>query len=521
LKAPLTFVLSPWGEDIKKNAQQNGNYRMKILFVIKDVEYIDPMGIMLLSALAREKGHATALSVMANGKLKEDVLREKPDIVAFSAKTGEHKYYLAANNLVKKLDKGIFTVMGGPHATFFPDIIVKYDIDALCIGEGDDAWPELLTALKDKTPLDAIPNIVTRKNFTNGKMPVIRERRRSLDDLPFLDRELVYSATRLCRFPMRSFMVSRGCPYKCTYCFNHKYNMLYKGKGPLHSRMSVGRVIAELKDLKSRYETQFIKFYDDIFVLKDDEWLDEFSERYPLEIGVPFHCLMRANLLTEPILLKLKKAGLASMSMSIESGNDRIRNEVLKRNMTKETMTEAFDLCHKHGVPTFSNTIFAIPGTSLKEDIESLDLNIRCRVTFGEFPLFFPYPKTELAEYAISRGDFNGDFDALHMSYQANSPLTCFTDEEKKLQRNLSLLATVCVWKPSLRNLVINGLIRLPLGGLYFLLYYFVKAYLVKTRIYPMKFSFLNTLRGIYESFVLEKFKHTEEMFTKDELRKV
>jgi len=93
--------------------------------------------------------------------------------------------------------------------------------------------------------------------------------------------------------------------------------------------------------------------------------------------------------------------------------------------------------------------------------------------------------------------------------------------EKKKLQRNLSLLATVCVWKPSLRNLVINGLIRLPLGGLYFLLYYFVKAYLVKTRIYPMKFSFLNTLRGIYESFVLEKFKHTEEMFTKDELRKV
>jgi anaerobic magnesium-protoporphyrin IX monomethyl ester cyclase len=494
---------------------------LKILFVIKDVEYIDPMGIMLLSALAKEKGHTTAVSVLANGKLKDDVLAFGPDVVAFSAKTGEHKYYLAANNQIKGFDKSIFTIMGGPHATFFPEIISQYDINALCIGEGDDAWPELLTALEDKTSIDNIPNIVTKGNFKPGTPPAMRERRRALDDLPFLDRELFYSSTRLGRFPMRSFMVSRGCPYKCTYCFNHKYNMLYKGKGALHSRMSVERVLAELKELKSKYETQFIKFYDDIFIMKDDEWLDEFSERYPKEIGVPFHCLMRANLLTEPILLKLKKAGLASMSMSIESGNDRVRNEVLKRNMTKETLIEAFDLCYKHGVPTFSNTIFAIPGTTLKEDIESLDLNLRCRVTFGEFPLFFPYPKTELANYAIKIGAFDGDFDKLHMSYQSTSPLTCFTDKEKLLQRNLSILSTVVLWKPGLRNLVVNHLIKLPMNRVDFLMYYFVKAYLVKTRIYPMKFSVLNTIRGIYESFVLEKFKHTEEIFSKDEMRKV
>ena len=494
---------------------------MKILFVIKDVEYIDPMGIMLLSALAKEKGHQTALAVMADGNLREKVREYGPQVVAFSAKTGEHKYYLAANNQVKAINKDIFTVMGGPHATFFPDIVAKYDIDAICIGEGDDAWPELLTALSENKPVDGIPNIITKKSFNAGTPPVIRERRRSIDDLPFLDRDLVYSATRLARFPMRSFMVSRGCPYKCTYCFNHKYNMLYKGKGPLYSRMSVDRALTELKELKRKYETQFIKFYDDIFIMKDDQWLDEFSERYPREIGVPFHCLMRANLLTESILLKLKKAGLASMSMSIESGNDKTRNEVLKRNMTKETLIEAFDLCQKHGVPTFSNTIFAIPGTSIAEDIESLDLNLSCRVTFGEFPLFFPYPKTELAEYAISRGDFDGDFDKLHMSYQSTSPLTCFTEEEKKLQRNLSLLSTLCLWMPSLRNLVVKRLIYLPLDGLYFVLYYLVKAYLVKTRIYPMKFTFLNTLRGIYESFVLEKFKHTEEIVTKDEMSKV
>ncbi|MBI2412311.1 MAG: B12-binding domain-containing radical SAM protein [Deltaproteobacteria bacterium] len=490
---------------------------MKILFVIKDVEYIDPMGIMLLSALAKEKGHETAIAVLADGDLEKKVKGFSPDIVAFSAKTGEHKYYIAANDFIKGMKPDVKSVIGGPHATFFPEIIERHPFDALCAGEGDDAWPELLSAIERGASFDNIPNIVTKNNFKKGQPPVMRERRRALDDLPFLDRDLFYSTTRLGRFPMRSFMIGRGCPYKCTYCFNHKYNLLYKGKGVLASRMSVERVIAELKVLKNNYETQFIKFYDDIFVLKDDEWLDEFSERYPKEIGVPFHCLMRANLLTDSIMRKLKKAGLASLSMSIESGNDKVRNEVLKRNMTKETMTDAFDLCHKYNVPTFSNTIFAIPGTSIAEDIESLDLNLRCRVALGEFPLFFPYPGTELANYAIKRGDFDGDFDKLHMSYQSTSPLKCFTEKEKLLQRNLSLLSTVCLWKPWTRDFIVNTLIKLPFPRLYFLMYYLVKAYLVKTRIYPMKFSFVNTLRGIYESFVLENFKHSDEILTKEE----
>jgi len=488
---------------------------LKILFIIKDVEYIDPMGIMLLSALAKERGHSTDLAVLSDGNLEDKIRASRPDIVAFSAKTGEHKYYIAANDVVKSIDENIRTVIGGPHATFFPDLIMEHPFDALCLGEGDDAWGELLDAFEKGEDPAAVPNIITRQSFTDDVRKKIRPRRRSLDDLPFLDRELVYSRTRLGKFPMRSFMIGRGCPYKCTYCFNHKYNKLYKGKGPLHSRMSVDRIIAELKELKDTYPTQFIKFYDDIFVFTDDDWLTEFSEKFPREIGLPFHCLMRANLLTEPILLKLKKAGLSSISMSIESGNDRVRNDILKRNMSKETLLDAFAICKKHGIPTFSNTIFAIPSSTLADDIESLDLNIACGVTFGEFPLFFPYPKTELAEYAINHDYFNGDFDSLHMSYQSTSPLNCFSEREKLLQRNLSLLSTLCLYMPGLRNIVVNHLIKLPLTGPYFVLYFLTKAFLVKTKIYPMKFSFMETLHGIYESFVLERFKHTDEILKK------
>jgi radical SAM superfamily enzyme YgiQ (UPF0313 family) len=461
---------------------------MKILFIIKE-----------------------EIAVLADGKLTETIESFKPDLAAFSAKTGEHKYYIAANDAVKRINENIYTVIGGPHATFFPDIITKHPFDALCVGEGDDAWPELLEAVEKGTPVEEIDNILTKKNYTPETATVIRPRKRELDTLPDLDRDLVYRSTRLGRFPMRSFMAGRGCPYKCTYCFNHIYNKLYKGKGKLYSRYSVDRLCAELRELKETYPTQYIKFYDDIFVMKDDEWLDEFAEKFPKEVGLPFHCLMRANLITEPLLLKLKKAGLGSISMSIESGNAHIRDVLLKRNMSEEVMLDAFKLCEKHNIPTFSNTIFAIPGSSIKEDIEGLDLNIKAKVTFGEFPVFFPYPKTELGEYSIEQGYFDGDFDKLHMNYQTDSPLNCFSEKEKRMQVNLSLLATVCLLFPSMRNITVNLLIKLPLTKLYFVMYYFTKAYLIKTKIYPMKFSIFDSLRTFYESFVLERFKHHDD----------
>ena len=83
--------------------------------------------------------------------------------------------------------------------------------------------------------------------------------------------------------------------------------------------------------------------------------------------------------------------------------------------------------------------------------------------------------------------------------------------KEKLMQVNLSLLATVCLLFPSLRNITVKLLIKLPLTKLYFVMYYFTKAYLIKTKIYPMQFSILDTLRTFYESFILERFKHHDD----------
>jgi radical SAM superfamily enzyme YgiQ (UPF0313 family) len=518
---------------------------MKILFVERDVEYIDPMNIMLLSALARQKGYSTFLSILSQDDLEADIKTIKPDMVAFSAKTGEHTHYIQANKMVKKYSQNIFTIMGGPHPTFFPGIIHTGGYDAVAVGECDDAWPELLAALDHGQSVDGIPNIVTKGNASQVLRPkptiagmenlgelsggidsrlelapeFLRPRKTFLDDLPFYDRDIVYRKTHLARFPLRSFMSSRGCPFQCTYCFEPKYNIMYLGKGPIYNRLSVPRLCAELRELKERWPTQFIKFYDDMFILnrKVDAWLEEFAELYPREVGLPFFCLTRCNILTKENLAALKKAGLHSLTMSIEAGNEYVRNKIVKRHMTQEQILEAYDLCYQNKVVTFANTILGIPvrkdimeaqgKTAIDYDIESLDLNIRCRVTYADFPVLHPYPGCELTEYTIQNGFFDGDFDKLFFSYQAESPFECFSPKEALMQKNIALLGPICVAFPRLkilRDLVVHWLIRLPLTKFYFFPWYITKGYLNIFKVYPMKLSMGNLMSNVVYSIKRE-----------------
>lgn len=502
---------------------------MKILFVERIVEYIDPMNVELLSALARREHCSTFLAVLQTDDLEKELRRIKPDIVALSAKTGEHTYYLKAAEVVKKYSRNIFTIMGGPHCTFFPDVIENENIDAVGSGECDYAWPELLRTLKTGGNIHNIKNIFTKENWNSCFKNSLSERMRhfggrttELDTLPFFDRELIYNRTHLKDFPMRSFMSSRGCPFECTYCFEPRINAIYKGKGPIFNRYSVQRLCAELKELKERWPTQFIKFYDDLFFVsrKIDPWLEEFAEVYPREVGLPFFCLSRCNILSEEVIKLLKGAGLHSMTMSIEAGNDYIRNEIIKRRMTRKEILDAFALCDKYGVVTFANSILGIPvrseimkeqgKTAIDYDIESLDINLECKVIFGEFGTVYPYPGCELAEYVEKNGWFTADdFDRLHTSYQSESPLRCFTEKEKLMQNNLALLGTVCLLFPKLRNLVVKYLIKRKLTKLYFVAYYLAKGYLVVFKVYPLKLALWNMIRNIIRSFRIEIGKHS------------
>jgi radical SAM superfamily enzyme YgiQ (UPF0313 family) len=286
---------------------------------------------------------------------------------------------------------------------------------------------------------------------------------------------------------------------------------MYRGKGHPYQRYSPERVVEELRYTIERYPTQFIKFYDDIFWihkhLDQEPWLKEFAKLYQKHIKLPFFLLTRCNILTEDHLKLLKPAGLHSMTMSIEAGNDYVRNEVIKRHMTREDIIRAFHLCDKYDVKTFANTILGIPvhptimqqqgKTAIDYDIESVKINVEAKVTFGEFTIIYPYAGCHFSEYVEQNKWFDQkDFEKLHHSYQSWSPLNCFTPDEKIQQLNLSSLGTVCLAMPWMTNFAINYLSKVKWEWvqkyIYHPLYFIAKGYLMMFKIYPMDMGMVN-----------------------------
>lgn len=388
-----------------------------------DGDMTEPMNLMLLSALAKQQGCVTDIWVMERDDLRDTIKSVKPDIVAFSGITGSHKYYVQAAYGVKEIEPNTKIIVGGPHFTFFPGEILRHNcIDALCAGEGDDAWVEWLSALDSNKDPNNVPNIITRENShrvlvtpqQSGLIQVggienksitagigmvdhaidsrfMRGRKTNLDDLPFMDRGLVYDNTEFRYRYRRTLMASRGCPFKCTYCFEHQWNDMYKGiknSGAIRQLYSVDRLLSEIEEFARKYDTRFIKFYDDVFPPfpnpREREWHQQFCQEYPRRVGLPFHALTRCDLVVSllenhniDILGDWKKAGMASVTMSIESGNQFIRDHVIIRDMTKRDIEVAFKRAWDVGLPTFPNTILGIPAPLLpKIDDSNFDHKI-------------------------------------------------------------------------------------------------------------------------------------------------
>jgi len=480
---------------------------MKVLFIFKNENFIAPIGPMVISAVTRQEGHETYLCETNSENPLERIAKLKPDVIAYSSSTGESKHYIRLNRKIKEKFPDVFTIMGGPHSTFYSDMIHETTLDAICIGEGEGAFTDLLRSLSSGNPVNGIPNIATKTDTSFTLRNLVED----LDSLPFPDYGLFYDNTPMGNTPLKSFIASRGCPYACTYCFNTAWRKIYSGRGKVVRRHSVDYIIEDIQKVRERWPLSNVKFYDDIFTYRADDWLEEFSRKYKQHLGLPFFILTRYDLLTEDMVKLLKYAGCRTISMSIEAGNPQVRNDVLKRRMTNEQIIAAQRLCGKYGIYTFTNCILGLPGTMIAHDIESLDLCLKSRVTWAEFPIFYPYPGTELGDQVINMGMYTPEYDKMHTSYQNASLLNCFTEKEKKVQMNLGMLASVVVVLPWLRNLVVNHLIYWPPNKLFTLAYWLVKNYILRRKIYVTKTTFWESLRIYKRSLRQEIFRHSFE----------
>jgi anaerobic magnesium-protoporphyrin IX monomethyl ester cyclase len=411
---------------------------MKFLFINKPFS-IEPLGIMYVASSIKNAGHDIDLALTSED-LEKKVEDYNPDFIGYSIMTGDQDFY---DNLNKKLKANhiFFSIAGGPHPTFFPEMLKKSSFDAICRGEGENVVRQLLESPESKE----VSNCWFKsggKIIENLMQPLMED----LDKIAFPNREVVFKYSNIQEGPIKHFIASRGCPFNCSYCFNKSYSELYEGKGKRVRFRSVNNLLDEVQEVISSSPTKFIYFQDDTFILKP-EWLKEFSEKYKEKIDLPFHCHTRANLVTEDIVKDLKSAGCYSVHIAAESGNEEVRSKVLNRHMSDEQIYHAADLLKKYGIKTMLQNILGLPFTKLKNDFETLELNIRCQPDYAWASIFQPYPKTELGEECVKSGIYKGDFSDINNNFFDSSVLDI---ENKNEIANLQKLFAIAVKHPQL-----------------------------------------------------------------------
>jgi anaerobic magnesium-protoporphyrin IX monomethyl ester cyclase len=432
---------------------------MRVLFIVRALEAAEPMGLMQLTAMLRHAGHSVRLVGANTTPLIPLMESYRPDLVGYTLFTGEHRYLLRLNRALKRRFAFVAAV-GGPHATFFPEVVEEPGVDVVCRGEGEGAIVELANAVEHGEPFDGLMNLWVRQGDVTRKNPM-RPLIGDLDALPFADREVRYASDPESRdYPVKSFLAARGCPFRCSYCFNSGFARLYGKAWSEPRERSVSSLLDEIREVRRAGRLELVQFRESIFPWRED-WLEELAKRYPRDVGLPFYCHVRADLLTPRRVALLRRAGCVSVNLGIECGDERYRHEVLGRPMTDEQIVFGCRLLKEQGIRILADNMLGLPGAGVEADWATLRLNQRCGVDYALAMLFQPYPGTELADRAKAGGAFAGDVDRIGTSYYVESPLTFSTEREKRETENLQKLFALLVEAPWLER-VVRPLLGLP-----------------------------------------------------------
>ncbi len=380
---------------------------MKILFIsntFRDYKYY-PLGLLYLSSVLKHNGHIVA---MFSGNIGESLLRKvklfKPSIIGYSVLTGSHQLYLSLNLYLKdNYTQPFISIFGGPHPTFFPQIIYENGVDAICRGEGEEALLEFVEAINNNKEFTSINNFWVKQNnrvFQNNLRPKIKD----INNIPFPDIGLI-GKNQLRRYYSRFVIASRGCPFQCTYCFNHAYNQLYNNQNIVRIR-SVDNVIFELETYlkNSKYKVHYIKFLDDNFVV-DIDWLQQFAHKYIEKINLPFNCFLRPEYISDIRVSLLKIAGCTEIVMGIETGDETLRKNILNRNTTNAQIIKAAQTIKKFKILLTTENMIGLPEESVEQAFKTIYLNIKCKTDIPIASVYTPYPGTKLGEYCMKQSD--------------------------------------------------------------------------------------------------------------------
>ncbi len=434
-------------------------------------------GLASLSACLKAAGHETRL-VNLNENLppipdEEDVWRAIVEwgagLVAFSCLTQQ---YTAAKGLAAGLrrrarEAGVELpplIVGGIHPTMVPiDVMSDGLWDHVGVGECEDALVALVQRIEKGERPDDVSNFLSWKGGVRpesaDQAPVAAEHWvhnpvgefPDLRILPVPDYGL-FDTQRITDQKHGWFGVlsSRGCPYRCSYCLNHKIVDRYHEEldrpvnriGFFRFRPA-DKLIEELREILARYKDVGTFIFDDDLFTQNAEHAISICKAYEESgITVPFVVNSHVKQLDPRVAEALARAGCRILKLGIESGSPRVRKDILQRFMSNKDVLSTVESAEKFGLHTSGFVMVGLPYETHAERWETVDLLAQSGIGRYRTSLFFPFPGTESYRLSVEGGFITPATEITLTNFTDSSCLN-FGEEENLF---IDKLATCMPW---------------------------------------------------------------------------
>jgi len=379
------------------------------LFSIK--AEIPPLGLLYVASALEERGHEVSVIDFCAEEFSDTRLLtaiKQADAVGITVRTLEINSVCHICTTIKQVYPRLPLIIGGPHCTIDPEKALRETGADICVqGEGEEVITVIAERLSQKKELDGIPGVLFVKEKKIKRGPPVKEIE-NLDTLSFPSFHLVshyqygevaggYNPTR---GKVASLMTSRGCPHHCRYCINGATNKTYRTR-------SAENVIREILEIKKSY--QFLHVIDENFFTDLDtanKILDFLVEDdHGLELWISG---IRVDVADEQLFRKMRDAGVTTINLGIESGNQDVL-DFYNKQITLDQCRNAVRLARKMGFFTIGYFMLGAPVETEQHLRNTIEFAKSLPLDNASFSPFSYLKGTAIWQDAVSEGKIRKD----------------------------------------------------------------------------------------------------------------
>lgn len=364
------------------------------------------VGLLSVATFLDAKGMKVEIVDGVRQKNYLELIKEKIkncEIAGLSVMTTQVGKALEISKLIKEINPNCKIVWGGMHPTFFPKQTAEYPlIDIVCVGEGEYTALEIAQG----KPLNEIKGIAYREKSGEVKINPARE----LCDpkqMPLFNWDLEPQEI-LENIKLVPSLTSRGCPHRCTFCVNAILKNFWRPR-------TAEQVLEDLRFIKNKtyFAGKKLRFWDENFFVDMERAKKIINGMLAENLSRPWETTVRANylragMIDDELMMKLKETGCYLLSFGAESGCPRILKKI-KKDIDPEDVLNSAKMALRHGIIPQYSFMIGLPDETRSEMMATLKLidklvKLSPKVQILGPQAFRPYPGSELYAECLQSG---------------------------------------------------------------------------------------------------------------------